>query len=957
MGEYPTGTVTFLFTDIEGSTRLWEQRPEAMGLALARHDAQLRQAIEGHQGYVFKTVGDAVCAAFATAREALDAALAGQRALASTTDDRPPTTDHGRDDRRPTTGEANADDQTVVGGRSSVVLKVRMALHTGVAEARDGDYFGPPLNRVARLLAAGAGGQVLLSSVSHELLRGDLPDGCSLRDLGEHHLKDLGEPERIYQLVAPDLPADFPPLKTLDTYPNNLPLELTRFIGRERETAEAKRLLSTSRLLTLIGPGGAGKTRLATHVAADLLPDYPDGVWLVELAPLADPSRVLQTVATVFNLREAPNVPLAEMLVSYLRNRRALLLLDNCEHLIDACAHLADGLLHACPQVTILASSREALGIAGETVQRVPPLSLPDPGDSALDAIARSEAVQLFVDRATAVQPRFALTQHSAAAIAQVCRRLDAIPLALELAAARVRVLTPEQIATRLDDRFRLLTGGSRTALPRQQTLRALIDWSYDLLPDEERALLRRLSVFAGGWTLEATEAVYPNHDVLDLLTQLVDKSLVLVDDSDADTARYRLLETIRQYARDRLLEAGEAVEARDLHLRYYSHAVEVNAPEILGPTGVDWLDECEREHDNYRAALEWGLERDPEAALRLAGVLASFWSARGYRREGYEWLKGLLARLEALPPTDGEAERARIAVRARGLLALSNMSIAQRDSNQVALEASSQAVGLYEQLGEPRLLAFGLAHTGFIAAIHGRIDVAEGRLTEAIALARQTNSRGTLAMALGTYGGLVLVQRGEVAGARAALEESARVGREVGELWGAAQATMGLAHIAGLSGEWDEARTSAREAMAVFDTFHDRHLLNAARSELAHVERHAGNLAEARRLYRETLVAWHELGQRSAAAHEMECLAYIDRAEAHYQRAARLLGAAEVLRERIGIPMLPLERAEYDREVAALREQLDPAALGSEWAAGRALALDEAVTYALGEKADPNEH
>ncbi len=924
MAALPTGTITFLFTDIEGSTQLWEAHPDAMRPALARHDALLQQAMATHRGYAFKTVGDAVCAAFATAGDALGAALDGQRALAT--------------ERWGETGP----------------LRVRMALHTGIADERDGDYFGPTLNRVARLLSAGYGGQVLLSRVTYDLTRGALPDGCSTRDLGEHHLKDLGESEHIYQLVAPSLTADFPPLKTLATYPNNLPVELTSFIGRERETAEAKRLLSGTRLLTLIGPGGTGKTRLVTHVAADLLTDYPDGAWLVELAPLADPPLVLQTVATTFNLREAPNVPLAEMLVSYLRHRRALLMLDNCEHLIEACARLADDLLRACPRLTILASSREALGIRGETVQRVPPLSLPDPANATPEAIAHSEAAQLFVDRATATQPRFTLTEHNAAAIAQICLRLDGIPLALELAAARVRVLMPEQIAARLDDRFRLLTGGSRTALPRQQTLRALIDWSYDMLPDEERDLLRRLSVFAGGWTLEAAEGVYPGHDALDLLTQLVDKSLVLVDEDHADVARYRLLETIRQYARDRLLEAGEAVEARDLHARYYSQLAEVNAPPLPVPMGVDWLDACEVEHDNYRAALEWGAGRDPEAALRLAIVLTAFWVARGYRPEGYQALETLLAKVAALPADDEAVMRGRAIGRAHGLLGLITLSLGRRDAVQVGLAASQEALDLVEEFEDRAALAAALAPAGFIAAVHGQLDLAEQRLQACIALARETNSQVALAIALGTYGALVLAQRGDLAGARTHLEEAVRVGLAAGETWGAAQATMGLAVIGRLSGEWDEARAYAQRAIAVFETYRDRHLINAARSELAHAERGAGNLAEARRLYHDTLIVWHELDQRPAAAHELECVAFIDRAEGHSRRAARLLGAAEALREQIGISMLPPEHAEYAAEVAGLRGQLEPAAFDAEWVAGRAMAQDQAIAYALEDASMP---
>ncbi|HZO88686.1 MAG TPA: adenylate/guanylate cyclase domain-containing protein, partial [Chthonomonadaceae bacterium] len=462
-----SGTLTFLFTDIEGSTRLWEQHPEAMRSALARHDVLLQEAIEQHSGHVFKTIGDAFCAAFDAAPSALAAALSAQRALAS------------EDWQAP------------------IRLRVRMALHTGAAEARGGDYFGPPLNRVARMLAAGHGGQVLLSQAACDLLGDALPEGVSLRDLGRHRLRDLQQSEHLYQLLHPNLPADFPPLRSLEAFAHNLPVQLTSFIGREKEMEEIKRLLSTAHLLTLTGSGGCGKTRLALQVAADRVEEYADGVWLVELAAIADLGLVPQTVAVALGVSEEPNRPLGETLANYLRPKSLLLVLDNCEHLLTACAQLADTLLRTCPKVRILASSREGLGLLGEALYHVPSLSLPDEKRlPTLEQLSQYEAVRLFVERAVLSRPDFAVTAQNAASVVQICSRLDGIPLAIELAAARARALAVEQLAQRLDDRFRLLTGGSRTALPRQQTLRALIDWSYDLLSEAERTLLRRLSVF-----------------------------------------------------------------------------------------------------------------------------------------------------------------------------------------------------------------------------------------------------------------------------------------------------------------------------------------------------------------------------------------------------------------------------------------------------------------------------
>jgi class 3 adenylate cyclase len=478
----PTGTITFLFTDIEGSTRLWEQYPAAMEAALARHDALAEAVIEQHEGRLVKHrgEGDSLFAVFARAVDAVAAAVALQQALAA----------------EPWPAEA--------------APRVRMSLHTGDAAFREGDYFGAAVNRCARLRAVAHGGQLLLSSATQELIRDALPDEVSLRDLGEHRLRDLARPERIFQLLHPDLPSDFPPLTSLNSLPHNLPQQVTSFIGREKEMAEVRRLLATTRLLTLTGSGGTGKTRVSLQVAADLLEGGGDGVWLVELAPLADPGLVPQAVATALGIREEPGKPLSQSLVDFLKPKRLLLLLDNCEHLLSACAELAELILRSCPGVQILATSREGLNIPGETTYRLPSLTLPDPRQPTptAESLSQYEAVRLFIDRATAAVPSFAVTNQNAPAVAQLCVRLDGIPLAIELAAARVKAMSVEQINGRIADMFRLLTGGSRTALPRQQTLRAAIDWSYDLLSEKEKILLRRLSVFAGGWTLEAAEQV-----------------------------------------------------------------------------------------------------------------------------------------------------------------------------------------------------------------------------------------------------------------------------------------------------------------------------------------------------------------------------------------------------------------------------------------------------------------
>ena len=591
----PSRTITFLFTDIEGSSALWEQQPDGMQTALARHDALVRQAIEAHGGHVVKTTGDGFHAAFDTAHGAIGGVLAAQQALWA---------------------EPWLEIQPHA-------LRVRMALHSGEAVARAGDYFGQALNRAARLMSIGHGGQILVSLATAELVRDQTAPGTTLLDLGEHLLKDLNRPERVYQLTGPGLPTEFPALRSLSALPNNLPVQLTSFIGREKEMAEVRHLLDATHLLTLTGPGGTGKTRLALQTAADVLDSFADGVWLVELASLADPALVTQTVAAALAVREQPGRALLDSLLDYLRAKKMLLLLDNCEHLIDACAQLAITLLSGCPNMKMLVSSREALGVAGETAYRVPSLALPDPSQTTLETLAESESARLFVERAQAAQPRFTLTAHNLGAIVQITQRLDGIPLAIELAAARVKVLSAEQIADRLDDRFRLLTGGSRTALPRQQTLRALIDWSYDLLTEPERAAWRQLSVFAGGWTLEAAEAVIGG-EALDLLSHLADKSLVSVEERDG-AARYRLLETGRQYGRDKLLEAGESPPTRDRHLAHFLDWATQLEPDFYGRDMLRALNQFGAELDNIRAALEWAQEHDPEAALQLASSFGAY--------------------------------------------------------------------------------------------------------------------------------------------------------------------------------------------------------------------------------------------------------------------------------------------------------------------------------------------
>ncbi len=616
----PSGTVTMLMSDIEGSTRLWEQYPEEMTVALSRHDELVRRVIEENAGYVIKTKGDGFHAAFPAAGQAVTAATEAQQLLGN--------------EEWP----------------AAITLRVRMAIHTGECEERDGDYFGPAVNRLARLEAIAHGGQVVLSGTSAELLEDAPEQTVSLRDLGLHRLKDLGRPEHVFQLIGAGLEPEFPPLRSLDNpeLDNNLPAQLTSFVGRQREVVEIIELVETNRLVTLTGAGGAGKTRLALAVAAELVDGSSDGVWFVDLAPMNDSHFVPMEVATVLRVRDEPDRPIMDTLVDAMRSRRLLVVLDNCEHLIDACAMLVDTLLRSCPEMQILATSREPLCLIGERLYRVPPLGLPgvdtdDPGSS--------EAIALFVERARDQGQEFVLDSRTRPVVAELCRQLDGMPLAIELACARLRTMALADIAERLDHRFRLLTGGSRSAVPRQQTLRALIDWSYDLLNEPERTVFERLSVLAGGFDLAAAAAVAANDDadaieVADIVGSLVDKSLV---QSEHSNIRLRLgfLESIRQYASERLAShAGDAEhDVRLAHARHFLELAEEAATHLDGPDQLSWLDRLDAEHDNLRVAIDtFGRDGSFETALRLAVRLRLFWEIR-HPREGFGTLVTLVER------------------------------------------------------------------------------------------------------------------------------------------------------------------------------------------------------------------------------------------------------------------------------------------------------------------------
>ena len=868
----PSGTVTFLFSDIEGSTRLWERQPEAMSAALARHDALMQQAIDAAGGFVFKTVGDAFHAVFAQPKAALAAALAAQTTL-------------------------HSEVWTLAEG----TIQVRMALHTGDAEVRDDDYFGAALSRTARLLAAGHGGQTLLSETASALVSGSLPAGVRLRSLGRHRFKDLAQAQEVSDLVAPGLPSVFPVLRSLESFPNNLPAQLTAFIGRETEMTAARPLLAASRLLTLTGMGGSGKTRLALQVAAESLESYPDGIWLVELAALSDPDLVAQEVAGVLGVREESEKKLLQTLRDTLRPQSVLLILDNCEHVIDAAARLSEALLQACPKLSILATSREALGIGGETVLPLASLSMPALGTAAAtpDALAGCEAVRFFVERAQAALPAFRYSTGNAAAVASVCSRLDGIPLALELAAARVRVLTPEQIDGRLDDRFRLLSGGSRTALPRQQTLRALVDWSYDLLGEAEQTLLCRLSVFAGGWSLAAAETVcaggsVEDWEVLDLLSRLAAKSLLVVEPPEAGQVHYRLLESIRSYARDRLAQMlGEADALAQKHRNFFLALAEEAEPELSGASQALWLNVLERDGENLRAALALSRSEGGDSLPRLAGALSRFWYGRSFLSEGTGWLEAALSQ-------GPEGAMLGKVLNGLGMLA---QCCNEFDKSRTYHERD---LAVERELQDPRGIARALGNLCMVITFQQQFDQAEAYGQESLALYRSLEDKTASARMLTNLGVVALQQ-----------------------------------------GDYLRAERLYREALLAYQETGDAGSATDALHNLGDLFLRQGLYAQAAPYFRESLRAQRTLGNTQRTASTVIHLAEVAGAEENYVRVCLFWAAADHLLQVHGITAFS-QLAEYQATLDKSRTVLGEEQFAVIWAQGQRMSETETINLAL---------
>ncbi|HXX85640.1 MAG TPA: tetratricopeptide repeat protein [Casimicrobiaceae bacterium] len=931
-----SGLTTLLFTDIEASTRLWEQDGERMSRALAQHDALSRAAVERHNGVVVKMTGDGMYAAFGDPVDAINATVALQQALKD-----PSAT-------------------------SGLELRLRYGLHLGVVERRDQDLFGSPVNRAARIMKAAHGGQILLSQAVVDYAREKLPGSVSLRDLGAVRLRDLASSEHVYQLLHPELRQEFPALRSLEATPNNLPQQVTSFVGRERELAEAKAMLEGTRLLTLLGMGGLGKTRLSLQIGADVLEKFPDGVWFVDLAPIKDSSLVPNAAAQALSVHEEPGKSLTQTLYAHVKERKLLLILDNCEHLVAACASLADQMLAHASQVRIVATSREALRIRGEQTYPVLPLAVPGRNADA-ESLLRSDAVQLFVERARLQKPTFEVTEREAPAVAELCARLEGIPLALELAAARLRSLSVQDINKRLNDRFKLLTGGSRVALERQQTLRALVSWSYDLLNEQEQIVLDRLSVFVGGFDLDAAEAVcgadpIAPEDVLDLVTSLVEKSLIMVKQEEG-WSRYGMLETIREFAREHLIELGDEkgryglqqtvrdfareklIGREDLaataarHCSHYHGFAKKAREELHGPDQADWMRRVEADLDNLRAATTFALAGgvDPVIAVKIEVALMRFRTLGGYSSEGRNNIRAALALPSVSEPniarahalyvgavlamnqgdhaeatqmlTESLAIRRTLGNQREIAATLSTLSTAcvNRDEAEKARECEEEALLIFRKLGDRMGEVIGLINLGEIAGRQGDDAAARGFFSQGLAIAKSIKHQELEADSERNLGDVAL-RGGDLKAAASCFERSLKICRDTNDKRGAALALWRLGKALAARGDHDSARAKMSEALPAFQSF----------------------------------------GMNSEALDCLEDHAELLQAIGRAEDAVRLHAAAAAAREALAL--------QTPRGEAARQKTLDDARgiLGSEtfdaaWSLGRTWPLDKAIDECLG--------
>jgi len=955
--DLPTGTVTLLFTDIEGSTLLLQQLGERYSNVLNEYRDLLRAAFSEHNGHEVDTQGDVFFVIFVRARDAILATVAAQRAL------------------------------TTHSWPEGVVVRVRMGLHTCEPPLVGESYVGLDAHYAARIAHATHGGQVLLSQTTYDLIESELPFGVSLRDLGNHRLKDLLRPAHLYQLVIVGLTDDFPLLKTLDSRPNNLPVQLTALIGREKEVAAVQYLLQREdvRLATLTGPGGMGKTRLGLQVAAELSDLFADGVYFVNLAPLSDPELVVPTIAQALGLEEVSGQSLFDLVSAWLREKYLLLLLDNFEQVVDAAVHVAD-ILVSCPNLKVLVTSRMTLHIRGEQEFSVPPLTMPDPKRLPdLVELPQYEAVALFVSRAQATKPTFQLTASNALAIAEICVRLDGLPLAIELAATRIRLFSPQSLLVQLGQRLDLLTRGALDAPARQRTLRDTIAWSYHLLDESEQQLFRRIAVFVGGCTLAAIEAVCAEpgdaiSSVMDGVESLIDKNLLQQTAQEEEEPRLRMLETIREYGLEVLSVNGEMESTRQAHAKYYLQLAEEAKTQHDDPQQVEWLERLEREHDNLRSAMEWLFEPTRagslfEMAYQLAAALTEFWNVRGFNSEARDFLERVLARSEGVA----------VSLRAKMLDAAASFADEQGDWDR-AETLWQESLALYRELGDIRGIASSLKGVGMIAEQKGEHIAGLSLMEESLALTKEAGDLEATAwslLSLADKASSEDYQRGY-----SLAEESLAIFRELGNKKGIALCLNKLALILVFSAKWDQANVHQwlEESLVIFRELGDKQGLAWNCWVKGWVAFKQGDTVNAHDLIERALALDREMGMRwhtpwalaflgrikaqqgdFAGAHTLleeslaeartlddwvramclERLAVVVAAQAEYPWTVRLLSVAASLREHCGIPAWPIERTDFEPAMIAARTSLGEKAFVSAWAEGQNLSFEQVLTIA----------
>jgi predicted ATPase/class 3 adenylate cyclase len=903
----PSGTVTFLYSDIEGSTQLLRQLgTQAYAEMLDACQQLLRVAWSTHRGYEVDALGDKALVAFSRAGDALAAAYQAQSALAT------------------------------YAWPAGATVRARMGLHSGTPMLAADHYVGLDVQRVARVAASGHGGQVLLTEATRALVESQMPSGARLRDLGHYWLKDLQHPEHLFQVVLPHLAAEFPPLRALNRHPYDLPTQPTPLVGRDSEVTAVRRLLRRKgvRLVTLTGPAGVGKTRLALEVATGQLRAYADGVCFVRLSRLSNSDLVVPTVAQTLGLRETGSQPVADTLQAHLRDKRLLLVLDNFEQVVEAAPKVA-ALLAESSGLRVLVTSRAALHLSGEHEYPVPPLALPEPARlPTLERLTQYAGVSLFVQRAQAVQPDFQLTPANAPAVAAICTQLDGLPLAIELAASRVRLLPPLALLKRLEQGLALLAGGARDLPERQQTMERAIAWSYDLLAAGEQRLFRRLCVFVGGCTLEAAEAVCTavgdiedlGVEVLDGLGSLVDKNLVRLRE-EANGPRFGPLHVIREYGLERLGASGEVEVLQRAHAAYYlGLAEEAEACMLRHEQEAVWLMRLEVDHDNLRAALSWAREREEvELGLRLASALWWFWHVRGYTSEGRSWLEGLLA-MAGGGQTNKGAGRSNVTCGGH-----------RSDVQESGLDTSVQGT----------VWAEALFAAGTLAAVQGDRGRAIQLLEESLALRRALKDTHNLTSTLNNLG-FAAYENGDLARAISCLEESVAIDLKIGKPMERSAALANLGEIAYYQGDLERAVTRLEEALAVARQADDALGIANILCNLGRVAHRQGDLARATELLREGLKLRQQLSDRRGIAESLEYLASATATRGMGVLTARLLGAAEGLRSALGVPQPDREREETEHATVQMRTVLGEPAWAAAFADGRELPLEQAIQEAL---------